>query len=86
MIALFYSYFKPLVRKTFTWKVFLICSNHSPGNYFSDLLMKDVCILLAASFDSAAPYGGSVHIQTICSKTAFGIPPLLVLAKQRRGA
>lgn len=30
--------------------------------------MKDVCIWLAASFSSAAPYPGSLHIRTVCSK------------------
>lgn len=35
---------------------FLICLIHSPGNSICDLLMKDVCIWLAASFDSAAPH------------------------------
>lgn len=47
---------------------FLICLIHSPGNSLCDLLMKDVCIWLAASFDAAAPYPGSLHIHTVCSK------------------
>lgn len=46
----------------------LICLIHSPGNPFCDLLIKDVSIWLTVSFNSAAPYPGSLHILTVCSK------------------
>lgn len=68
MIA-FYFYFKPLANKKSTRKAFLICLIHSPGNYSGDLLMKDVCIWLVESFDSAAPYWAFLYIFTICSNT-----------------
>lgn len=46
----------------------LICLIHSPGNSFCVLLIEDVCIWLMVSVHSAAPYPGSSHILTVCSK------------------
>lgn len=46
----------------------LICLIHSQGNAYCDLLIEDVCIWLMVSFSSAAPYPGSSHILTVCSK------------------
>lgn len=46
----------------------LICLIHSPGNSLCDLLIEDVCIWLMVSFNSAAPYPGSLHILAVCSK------------------
>lgn len=69
MIAFFHT-IQPLVmeKKIYTGG-FLICLIHSRGNPFCDLLMKDVCISLAAAYHAAAPYPGSLHIHTACSKT-----------------
>lgn len=41
---------------------FLICLIHSRGKPFRDLLMKDVCIQLAAASDTAAPYRCSIRV------------------------
>lgn len=48
--------------------------------------MKDVCVWLAASSDAAAPLSWLLtHSHCLFQGAAQGIPPLLVLAKQKKG-